>query len=445
MDVNDICDVASEAGVVASIVLNPEFVFYAEQLTPHHFTNEANAYMYFAISELAKKDIRKIDAYNITNMLNARDCTKAKANSLLPISAINEFIENAPIIARKTPEEYKMLAGNIMSAAFRRDTYSKLAECQNLCRNYKEADIEQKIYSALDNVMLEYAASSDVPQYKDVVDDIWEEIKERQHGQTEAIDFPFPELNKYVVMEPGEVICFTAAAKGGKSAMLLTCTVDLLRKDKSVLYIDSEISTKLFTLRLLSHLTKIKFGVLRSGTYTPEEEQLINDAVEWMKTRKFIHVYLPQFDENTIYLMAKKAKHLINIDCIVVDYLKSDSSSDEAYATYSSLGRIADTLKNKIAGDMKICGLTAAQATATGKIADSARIARSVSTVVSIVDKTIEDIEESGIDYGTRKMTVKLNRNGAQMTENEWIDMDFDGSTVCYSQAKKQHEDVSPF
>lgn len=444
MNVCDINDVNAEAGVIASAILQPELIFYSEQLTPHHFTNDANGYMYYAICELAKRGVEQIDAYNITNILNRNPSTRAKAETLLPVPAINEFILNAPSIARTTPEEYKLVCDAVMNAAFRRDTYNRLVECQHLCFKGDEKDIEQKIYATLDDVMLEYSTTSDMPQYKDVIDDLWEEIKARQRGETAAIEFPFPLLNEYVVMEPGEVICFTAGAKAGKSAMLLTCTVDLLRKGKSVLYIDSEISSKLFTIRLLAHLTGIRFGSLRAGNYTPEDERKIEAAVEWLKTRKLIHVYLPVFDENAMYLAAKKAKHLIDIDCIVVDYLKSTNAKDEAFSVYSEMGRLADTLKNKIAGDMGICGLTAAQATATGKIADSAKIARSVSTVISITDKSVEEMEEDGTN-APKKMRVVFNRNGAQMTENEWIDMDFCGSLISYRQAEIQHAVIEPY
>ena len=42
MNVSDICDVPGEAGIVASLILHPEFYFYSEQLTPHDFTVEEN-------------------------------------------------------------------------------------------------------------------------------------------------------------------------------------------------------------------------------------------------------------------------------------------------------------------------------------------------------------------------------------------------------------------
>lgn len=445
MSAVDISDITAEAGVVASVLLRPELVFYSEQLNPHHFTNEQNSYLYFAVCELAKQGVERIDTLNIENILNGRHATREKAKTILTTQAINEFISIAPTIARTSVEEYKLLADAVLRAAFRRHTYNKLIECQQYCLRSEEADIEHKIYTELDNVMMEFSANATIPIYRDVIDEMWSEIKKRQQGETKAIEFPFPLLNEYVVMEPGEVICFTGAAKSGKSAMLLTCTVDLLRKGKSVLYIDSEISTKLFTLRIICHLTGIKFADLRSGNYSPAEEVEINKAVEWLKTRNFIHVYMPVFDENAMYLAVKKAKHLIDVECVVVDYLKSTSSKDEAFSVYSEMGRLSDMLKNRVCGDMGLCGLTAAQATNTGKIADSARIARSVSTVVSILDKSVEEVEADNGECGTKKLRVVFNRNGAQMQEDEWIDMEFHGSTITYKQAERQHAIIDPY
>ena len=156
----DINDIGSEAGVIASIILDPELIFYSEALTPHHFTNEANAYLYYAIGQLAKRDITKVDAYNIVNVLHTNPATRDKVDTILMVPLINDFIANAPNIARTSVEEYKMVSDNVLNAAFRRDTYNKLTECQHLCFNAKETDIEQKIYTALDDVMMEFSTTT---------------------------------------------------------------------------------------------------------------------------------------------------------------------------------------------------------------------------------------------------------------------------------------------
>lgn len=341
INVNDINDVSAEAGVIASLVLQPELVFYSELLTPHHFTNEQNGYMYHAIRELARKDINKVDAYNITNVLNLNPATKEKASTLLTVPAINDFINNAPSIARTTVEEYRLVADAVLNAAFRRDTYLKLTECQRLCFNADEADIEQKIYTALDDVMMEFSTANEVPQYKDVVDSLWHEILERQDSGLMGIPFKFPTLNQYTTIEAGELVIFAAPAKTGKSMILLNETVDLLMRNKAVFYVDSELNSRMFTCRLISHLTKIEFSRVKSGRYSPEEAEKIAHAIAWLKTRKFTHLYLPTFDERTIYTAVKKVKHTQGLDVLVVDYFKSSGESD-AFGSYQELGRCVD-------------------------------------------------------------------------------------------------------
>ena len=62
MNVGDIKNIESEAGIIASIILKPELTFYSEELRPNHFSDEQNAYVYYAVCELAKCGIEKIDA-----------------------------------------------------------------------------------------------------------------------------------------------------------------------------------------------------------------------------------------------------------------------------------------------------------------------------------------------------------------------------------------------
>ena len=94
--------------------------------------------------------------------------------------------------------------------------------------------------------------------------------------------------------------------------------------------------------------------------------------------------------------------------------------------------------------EMNIAGIGAAQATITGKLADSAKIARNASTIAMISDKTPEEIEADGAECGNKKLRVTVNRNGMQMTQDEYIDLLFDGNHILYEQAK-QHIPQTPF
>lgn len=47
--VDDINSLESEAGIIASLIHKPDFIFYSEYLLPNHFTNKENRCVYTAM------------------------------------------------------------------------------------------------------------------------------------------------------------------------------------------------------------------------------------------------------------------------------------------------------------------------------------------------------------------------------------------------------------
>lgn len=442
MRVEDINSLESESGVIASLIHRPELCFYSEFLLPNHFTNNDNRLIYTALCGLAQQGINHVDAYNITEYLNSNEATR-RLSSTITVEELQDLIDVSDVLARNTVEEYLLCVKNVMDAAFRRDTFKRLKDCEALCLDRSAENIEQKIYTTLDDVMADFSTTNEIPQYKDVIDDCWEQIKERQGSGFSGIPFKFKTLNEYATIEPGELFIFSAEAKQGKSIMLLNCAIDLLKRDLAVLYLDSELNTRLFTARVLSHLSGVEFKRLTAGNYSGDEAKKIDEARGWMKTRKFVHLYLPMFDQQTIYTAVKKVQHTQGLDVLIVDYFKGSGDGD-AFDSYQELGRFVDLVKNRICGDMGICGIGAAQATATGKVADSAKIGRNASTIAIIQDKTPEEIEADGAECGNKKLRVILNRNGMQMAAGEYIDLNFNGNLILYEEAK-QHIPHIPY
>lgn len=443
MRIEDINSLESESGIIASLIHNPDFCFYSENLLPNHFTSKDNRCIYTAICDLARKGIKTIDPFNIIEDLNSSEATRKLAEEIT-VDKLQELMEMSDVLARSSVEEYKLLVKNVLDSAFRRDTFQRLRECQGLCLDESEEDVQKKIYNIIDDVMSSYSSAEDVPCYSDVVDDLWEEIKSRQGTGFAGIPFKFPALNDYVTIERGELVIFGAQQKAGKSIILLNCAVDLLRQDLSVLYIDSELSSRLFTARLLSHLSGVEYRNLTAGNYGQEEEEKIIAAKEWMKQKKFCHIYMPFFDQQTIYTTVKKINHIQPIDVIIIDYFKSTGDDMDAYQTYAKMGRCVDLIKNEIAGAMNIAAIGAAQATINNKLADSAKIARNASTIIMLMDKSPEEIEQDGVECGNKKLVVTVNRNGMQHAQGEYIDMMFDGNHISYEQAK-QHIPITPY
>ena len=436
----------SEAGILATLVHHPEYIYHSEFLQPKHFSDRDNQLLFEALKGLGQDGVTDIDAYIILEYLKKYDPSNADALSL---ESVRSFVEEqSSSIARHSTRDYMILVSNVFEAAFRKEMYVKLDECKSILLDPDEEDVCKRIYSIVDNVATSYADNEAVEPYSKKLDGLWKEIENRQGDGYSGIPFKFPLLNDYVTIERGELIIFGAQQKVGKSIMLLNCAVDLLRRGYSVLYIDSELSDRLFTARMLAHLSGVTYKNLTSGNYSEEETDRIMGSMTWLKNSKFEHIYMPYFSAEEIYRTVKRVNHTMPIDVLVVDYFKSTGNDMDAFQTYASMGKCVDVIKNEIAGAMNIAAIGAAQATATNKLADSAKIARNASTIVMLVDKTPEEIEADnadGRDCGNKKMIVTINRNGMQHAQGEYIDLAFDGSHISYEQAKNQHIPTTPY
>lgn len=438
----DLNRVESEAGIIATLIHHPDYAFHSEFLTPEHFTNQQNKVLYSALSGMANEGITSVDTYGIQEYIKLHE---PDSEDVLPKEAIDEVIEMSVYLTRNSVKEYKILVSNVWDVAFRREMLLKLDECKSIISEPDTEDVRKKIYTIVDSVMTSYSYGSDIELFTNKIDDLWTEIESRQGTGYSGIPFKFPALNDYVTIERGELVIFGAQQKVGKSIMLLNCTVDLLAKGFSVLYIDSELSDRLFAARMLAHISGVEYRNLTSGHYTEEEKTRIYQARDWIREQHFNHIYMPFFDAENIYTAVKRMNHIHPIDVLVVDYFKSTGNELDAFQTYASMGKCVDTIKNAIAGDMNIAAIGAAQATVNNRLADSAKISRNASTIIMLVDKTPDEIQADGKECGNKKMIVTVNRNGMQHGANEYIDLSFDGNHILYEQAPKQHIPVTPF
>lgn len=338
----DIESLDSEAGVIASLIHHPEYRWFCDKLLPNHFSDTGNRCMYAAIVGLVDMDIKTIDPYNIMEYLTSNEATKTIAKSV-SLDRVKECCEMSDVLARHSEEEFSLCVNNVVDTAFRRDALRKLEECERICADRNETDVEKKIYEAIDSVISDFSRTEEIPNFGDVIDELWEDVEAHQDGKDAGIPFKFPALAPYTRIEPGELAVVGAPAKGAKSMLMLNEAVDILRRGKSVMYIDSELSDRLFLCRMVSHLTKIEFFKIRSGRYGEEEERAIRSALAWIKEQPFVHLYIPIFDQQSVYLAVKKTAHKLGkLDVLIVDYIKATGDSTDAYATYAELGRFVD-------------------------------------------------------------------------------------------------------
>lgn len=440
-------DIQSESGIIGTLIFHPEFVSHTDYLLPNYFCGLENGCFYEAIQELFKNGITNIDAYNISNkMKNSNRARKVLTEYNLP--SIQECIENYKYVARHSLEEYIMLANNVVELAFRRDLVSTL---NNLVSNSydMQCGLEQLnniVYDKLDDLTQRYIVSDGINILGEEIDTIWKEIENRRNKNgTYGIPSKYPSFNNYFTYENGELVVIQAKYKQGKSVFLMNEVVHKLKNGVPSLVIDTEMPTRLYTERLIAHLTGIEVRRIKNGDYSQEEALTIRKCIEWIKRQPFVHIYTPTISNEKMYSICKMLKHKINLSFVVFDYLKSNETSTGD--NYNVLGAKCDYLKNNIAGELDLPVLAACQLNRNGEVADSIKINRYLSVGIKWEFKNHEMIAKDGIECGNSFAKIYVNRLGTQMQEDneeEYIDFVFDGDKMTIAEAK-QHNKTENF
>lgn len=335
----DLNRIESEAGIIATLIHHPDYVFHSDFLMPEHFSDKQNKVIYAALKGMAEDGISTVDTYGILEYIKQQNSENV---GIVSKEALDELVAYSSILSRNSPKEYKILVSNVWDVAFRREMLMRLDECKAILMEPEEEEVRKRIYDIVDSVMTSYSYGDDMEMFTEKVDGLWDEIQSRQRAGYSGIPFKFPALNEYVTMERGELVIFGAQQKVGKSIMLLNCAVDLLENGYSVMYIDSELSDRLFAGRMLAHKSGIAYRDLTSGHYSDEDKAKILQARDWIKSKPFQHLYMPFFDSESIYTAVRQMNHKIPIDVLIVDYFKSTGNEVGAFETYSAMGKCVD-------------------------------------------------------------------------------------------------------
>ena len=447
MDIAELSDIQSESGIIGTLIYHPEFILHTDYLLPGYFYGVENACIYWAIQDLYKSGITNIDAYNISSKIQSHNGVQRTIDKY-NLPSVQEFMELYKETARHTIEEYKMLADNVVTLAFKRDLVKTLNQLSANCFN-PEFDLEKlnnNVYSELDALTQKYITSNEIHTLGNDIDDIWGEIVNRRTSDgMYGIPSKYSSFIDYYTYEPGELVIIQAKYKQGKSVFLMNEVVHKLKNGVPTLVIDSEMPTRLYTERLISHLTGIEMKRIKNGNYSDEEAEKIKYWIAWLKEQSFVHIYDPNITNEKLYSVCKMLQRKMGLVFVVFDYLKSNETSTSD--NYNVLGAKCDFLKNNIAGELDLAVLAACQLNRNGEVADSIKINRYLSVGIKWEYKTQEMIARDGIQCGNAFAKIYVNRLGKQMQEDDdsdYIDFVFDGDRMSIVEAQP-HERRSDF
>lgn len=442
----DLYNPQSESGVIATLIHNPNFLYSTEQLDPTDFADTTNQCIYWALREIINSGINSIDDFTLTTKLSSNKAIENRMNNT-NLNCIKDILELSEFACRNSVESYKDLVKDVIEYSAKRKLYQNAQKILSNClsQDSNSTEIQGLLNRTIDEYSFSVLKNKELSPFKDKVEELWMKMTDRQNGVLVSTPFHIEEMNNFVALDDGELVVIGGYSKRGKSAFLLSCTVDLLRRGESVLVIDSELSDELYFLRLLSHISQVPFKIVKSGEgATEEQKKRIIQAKEWLKTVKLHHEYLPIFDKNEIASMFRRVNNSEKITKLVIDYFKADFAGD-AFGVATNLTGLVNYCKNDIAGAYKIGVLGAIQTSKNGQVSFSSSAVTAVSALCWIDFKTPQEIAEDGIDCGNAKMNIQFNRNGAQMQPEEYISLQFDGDVITYKSPKRQHEKKAPY
>lgn len=449
-NINNLVDQQAEAGVVATAIMHPEFLYdVSRYMSPSYFYDTSAGCIYWAVETLLNKGVKHIDAYNISAMLNSDEAVKNKIEEY-NINSIQDYIDACQPVVRDSVEEFKMVVARVVMMSYKRTLLRFTQSIQRCCEDKHKSvnDLEDYVYNGLNKISDRYVLGEESVELGDKVDDLWERMVSRRNTDgSYGIPSFIPSLDKYFSYVPGEILLIAAVTGQGKSSFLLNEAIHCLEMGVGVLYIDTELTDEVFMVRFLSHMSGVSFQDIRKGNYNEEQAEKIEKGKEYIKEHHIIHEHMTDFSKSKIRQLVRKWQAQADIGILIFDYIKLEEGGGAAENS-TELGKKANFLKNSISIDLDIPVATAAQLNEdTDKIADSKKVLQVLDTLIIWRPKTQEEIQEDGLACGNYAIEVHKNRNGASNTD--YIDVAFDGSKMFIKEApqhsKKDERGETPF
>lgn len=418
-------DTQSEEIVIGSILANPEFLFKLEYLKARMFYEAKFANIYYIVENLINKGIENIDSLMIENQIVSN---KSFKDNFKDEEDIRKYIDLLKIEANSDISNVDFFAKNIVSCAFKRDSYIKLQEMGKSILSSDE-DINDVNYSLQYNITKfadEYIVDEEFKPIGTKLDDIYKEIAEDRERGHIGIPMSTPYISNYFEMTPGSLTILGGRAKGGKSMWFLQEAIHKARMGVGVLFIDTEMDLKSWTIRALAHLSKVEMRKITLGEgLTDEEKMRLKSAETELKKLPITHVYMGSLDIPKIFMMSKKMIITKELGFIIVDYLKVSDTSNSSDNEYNMLGNMSIGLKN-MASDLGIAILCGAQLHhKEDRLGDSSKITRYLTTQCIWTYKTAEEKINDGVKEGNCKMRITHNRVGMQTNDEEYLNFVF--------------------
>lgn len=427
MNVDSIKDNKAEAVVISTLLYHPEFLAHSSSLRERCFYNMDNKLMFWAISKLFKEQhVSQIGALELENVINSNGSVRKEWQKCNNVKSTQEYIDFANNSKTDDVQAYKMYVKRLLDLSVARDIIQNCEATASYVMANNDAGVEKlssKVYKDIQDIVTQYITHDEVSTIGKIGTKIWDDIQKRKAaGEMNGFPSIFPTLKSYFIYQKQEMVLVGARMKTGKSIFGMLEALNAAQHGIQTLVYDSEMSDKLFYLRVLSHYTGIPPLRLENEQLTGDENLLVENAMKAIEKLPLTHVFNPSMNMDQLYSLCYQQKIQNGLEFVIYDYIKGGDEV-EASRRSNQMGAMTDFLKNKIGGELDLAVLAFAQVGRSGEIAESDAIERYCSVSCNLFKKTPEQILEDGADCGTMGLLVKLNRLGPSMMESEYLDL----------------------
>lgn len=213
----------------------------------------------------------------------------------------------------------------------------------------------------------ENVSNIDEPHILCLSNDIVGDMRSAPATKTAGLQTGFPTLDNAIDgLQKKSLTVIGARAKVGKSALGLNIELNIAEKyglECPILQIDTEMDTQHQYNRALSILSQVDAQKIRRRNLDSDEMDRLEEANKKLAAYPIYHIYMPNFTIDGIESLVRRMKNKKGIGLVIYDYIKmpDGESTDRSMQEYQVLGRLTNTLKNKIAGKLDIPVLTFGQ------------------------------------------------------------------------------------
>lgn len=428
---------------------NPDWMIDLQNLEPEHFYNSTHKILYYLLKKIYETfKGEKVDPFTLLSTAKNENIEFEKD---IEKSGGLEYLETLSELGRDYKKEDILTQAEIVTKlSFFRDmniVLNKELEYIENGDNKTREDVIDSLRKSTDKTISKYTIADNYKYIGDVYDDIMEKIKKDVKNGEIGIPSKIEPLNNFYTYRKGELVVLVGRAKAGKSAFSINEAHNMaVVKGIPTLYLDTEMQTKTFLMRLIAIDSGIPLHEIETFQYELDPDQLkkYKESEKRIKKAPLIHKYSTNWTTKKVRNDVISLVRQEGIEMLIYDYIKVKEVNESKNKEHNQLGNWTIALKD-LAGELNLPVLTLAQMSPYEvRVADSDKINRYASVVGFLLSLSEDDknrMKQWGYPKTKDYIYIKYNRNGASMEdEKKGIYLEFNRDNVTFNASKFQEK-----